>query len=184
MRAVLLSAGLLLVVGVSDAAAALPTRDCDSRGEGTGPIRQLAGPGDLQLGPVAFMGLHRLADPAEFERHRNPRGGYGVKTPLAVRAGRVVTVSVRTSGARLAFVRRPQRGVSRIRFVACDRNERAFSYNGRVGGVTGFPGGFSLDAPACVTVRVGVRGGRRYSATVPFGTGGCGLARSVPATTH
>lgn len=175
MRAAFISAFLALMITAPGAGAALPTRDCSTRGEGSSPITRLAQPGDLQLGPVAFKGLHALADPDEFERHATG-GRYLLKTPLFVRAGRVVTVRVVSPVAGLTFTRR-RSGVPRVRFVACDRDERAFSYDGKVGGVTAFPGGFSLREPACVAIRVAVRGGRRYSAMVPFGTGGCGLAR-------
>ena len=181
MRVVLLSAALAIALA-SDAGAAQPTRDCSTRGEGPAPLTQLARPGDLQLGPVAFMGLGKLGDPGEFGRVASRmRGRYVLKVPLAVRAGRVVNVSVKPIGrigVGLAFVRRAShRGVPRVRFVACDRDEPAWSYNGTVGPVTGFPGGFSLSARGCVAIRVAVRGGRAYSAVVPFGNGGCGLMR-------
>ena len=177
MRRVVAGVALAFAVTAADASAALATRDCDSRGEGTRPVTRLVRPGDLQLGPVAFIGLHRIADRDALEGFRT-RDGYSVKTPLAVRAGRVVTVSVSAPGY-LTFVH--GRRVRRVRFIACDRDEPAFSYDGKVGGVTGFPGGFFLREPACVAVRVAVRGGRRYSALVPFGTGGCGLQRFATA---
>ena len=143
-------------------------------------MTRLARPGDLQLGPVAFMGLGKVGDPDDFARMASRAGSrYLLKVPLAVRAGRVVTVSVAAQpGVGLTFARRASlRGVPRVRFVACDRDEPAFAYEGKVGGITVFPGGFSLREPACVAIRVAVRGDRRYSAMVPFGTGGCGLAR-------
>ena len=164
------------------AGAATPTRDCSTRAEGPGPVTRLVRPGDLQLGPVAFMGLGRAGDPKEFGRlATRVRGRYLLKMPLAVRAGRVVNVSVAPVGdfrVGLTFAHRSSlAGVPRVRFRACDRDEPAFSYPGKVGPVTVFAGGVSLTERGCVAIRVSARGDRRYSATVPFGTGGCGLAR-------
>jgi hypothetical protein len=183
MRVVVLSAALALVLA-ADAGAALPKRDCSTRGEGPAPITQLARPGDLRLGPVAFMGLHMVGDPADFKRFATrTRGRYLLKVPLMVRAGKVVTVSVAGQpGVGLTAAKGSSlRGIPRVRFLACQRDERAWSYDGTVGAITGFPSGFTLREPACVAIRVSVRGDRRYSAMVPFGTGGCGLQRFATA---
>src|SRR5829696_8723316 len=89
----LVLAGSLAAVAPAHAAA-VAKRSCASRAEGPGPVSRLARPGDLKLGPAAFVGLERLASPRAFERFRDPSGRYLVKSPLMVRAGRVVTVSI------------------------------------------------------------------------------------------
>lgn len=170
----------LAVLGGPAVADAAPARDCKTRGEGQRPIRSLVAPGDLQIGPVAFFGLARLADPKAFA-HFGPavHGRYLVKTPIKVRAGRVVSVSIDAadrSVAGLTFDSRAdlRTGVPAVRFMACEKGERAFAYDGAVGPVTAFAGGFSLASPACVGVTVRVRGrAAPYRRVVPFGTGTC-----------
>ena len=177
MRWAVLTLALMLVVA-EPASAAVPVRDCGSRGEGQRPIRRLVDRGDLQIGPVAFVGLARLADPSRFGGVGESRNGRVLlKTPLKVRAGRVVTVRVSSadrSVAGLTFVHGAPlaTGQPAVKFVACRKGERAFSYDGVVGAVTGFPGGFSLAGPACVHMSVRVRGYRTvYARTVSFGMG-------------
>jgi len=159
-------------------AAPVPKRDCQSRGEGPQPVRNLARPGDLQLGPVAFTGLTRVAEPRDFERFGDRRDGrILLKMPLKVRAGRVVTVSVRPLGSAalgLTFVEGVPlgTGVSTVKFVACDKDEPSFAHPGGVGPITVFPGGFTLSEPQCAIVRVRVRGHRFvYTRLVSFGMG-------------
>jgi hypothetical protein len=55
---------------------------------------------------------------------------------------------------------------------ACRRDQRAFSYDGVVGGWTTFTGGFLLTGPGCVPVEVRERG-RVYRTTLSFGAGDC-----------
>jgi hypothetical protein len=170
---------VFVALAAAPADAAVPLRDCGSRAEGQGPIRRLARPGDLQLGPVAFAGLRRVADESDFEAFADKRRGrYVLKAPLFVRAGRFVSVSITPiQGGRAGLTFAPRaslRGVPRVRFAACERDEPAFSYDGTVGPVTAFAGGFSVSQPTCVAIRVRVRGDRTYSAAVPFGIGVCG----------
>jgi hypothetical protein len=160
------------------AAAPVPKRDCRSRGEGTRPVTRLVSPGDLQIGPVAFLGLARVANPGTFEKYRSGRDDrFLLKTPLKVRAGRVVTVSVRPLGSAavgLTFVQDVplDTGVPAVKFFACDKDERSFFGNRKVGPVTVFPGGFTLSEPQCTVVRVRVRGHLFvYSRLVSFGMG-------------
>src|SRR5215213_10213507 len=153
----LVLAGFLAAVAPAHAAA-VAKRSCASRAEGPGPVT-------------------RLASPRAFARFRDPSGRYLVKSPLMVRAGRVVTVSISRRDrpvAGLTFVHDAPRGtgVPAVRFVACDKDEPAFSYNGTVGPVTAFAGGWSLAQPACVRVSARVRGHRFvYARTVSFGMG-------------
>lgn len=175
MRTAVLALALAVLVA-EPAAAALPKRPCDSRAEGPGPVRRFVSPGDLQIGPVAFFGMKRLADPAEFARFGEREDGRVlIKAPLKVRARRVVTISVARadrSGAGLTFARGS--AVPAVRFTACPEDERAFSYIGVVGPITVFAGGFSLASPRCVTLIVRVRGRRApYVRDVPFGVRRC-----------
>jgi hypothetical protein len=160
------------------AAAPVPKRDCQSRGEGARPVRSLVRPGDLQLGPVAFSGLKRVAEPRGLERFGDRRDGrILLKMPLKVRAGRVVTVSVRplgSAGLGLTFAEGAplDTGVPTVRFFACGKDEPSFAHPGGVGPVTVFPGGFTLSEPQCALLRVRVRGHRFvYSRLVSFGMG-------------
>jgi hypothetical protein len=175
--------GVVVALGVligSAPAAAAPVRGCKTRGEGQRPLTRLVSPGDLQIGPVAFFGLARLADAKEFA-HFGPatRGRHLIKVPLKVRAGRVVTVSVDAVDRGIAALTfdpsaELRTGVPAVRFAACEKRERAWSYDGTVGPVTAFPGGFSLAGPACVHLTVRVRGrAQPYRRVVPFGTGDC-----------
>jgi hypothetical protein len=173
--------GLVAVAGLLGwpaPAGAAPVRDCQSRGEGQRPIRRLVSPGDLQVGPVAFTGLARVAEPRGLDRlGTRDDGRILLKTPLKVRAGRVVTVSVKplgSAGVGLTFVRDAplDTGVPAVKFFACDKDQRAFSYDGTVGPVTSFPGGFTLSEPQCAVLRVRLRGHRFvYSRLVSFGMG-------------
>jgi hypothetical protein len=56
-----------------------------------------------------------------------------------------------------------------VRIVPCPPGTRAFSYDGRVGPVTGFSGGFSMTRPGCYPLDVRVEGGRAYRVRVAFG---------------
>src|SRR5215213_8087368 len=180
MRRVLVSMALGAALAAPATAAAVPERLCESRAEAFAPVREMVARGDLRIGPVAFYGLKRLADPREFARFAEREDGrVFVKTALKVRARRVVTISVARADradAGLTFAPDAPRagGVPAVRFTACDEDERAFSYIGMVGPITVFTGGFSLAGPRCVTLSVRVRGRRApYVRDVPFGTRRC-----------
>lgn len=170
---------MLLVVALvapASASAATPKRDCRTRAEGPKPITRLARPQDVKIGPAALLGARLWGDPDEFATTRDARSGrYLVKLPLALRAGRVVTVSIAPADrgrAALTFVRSPRAGVPAVRFHACDKRVPSFAHDGTVGPVTAFAGGFSLTEPSCVSVRVRLRGHAFvYSRTVSFGMG-------------
>jgi hypothetical protein len=177
--------GLVMLVAVSvaaaPAAAAVPQRTCRTRAEGSAPPRRFAGPNDVLVGPVAFVGLRNVADPAEFATFENrAETRFLVKAAIGVRAGRSVTVAIAPedqSVAGLTYVRGPAGGVPAVRFSACGKNEPAFSYNGPVGLKTGFAGGFSLTEARCVHIAVTDRARKKvYRRVVAFGTEGCGTA--------
>jgi hypothetical protein len=148
--------------------------------EGGAPPARFARPGDVVVGPIAFTGLARAADPAAFRRLR-AHGVYIVKAGARVRANRVVTLVVPSAyraRASLAYtgsrVRRVAEGEPAVRFEACPSNEPAFSYRGTVGPWTGFNGGFLVSRPICLPVQVWVEG--RTAPTrklLSFGKGRC-----------
>ena len=168
--------GMLLGWAAPAAAAPVPIRDCGSRGEGPRPVTRLARPGDLKIGPVAFAGLARVANRRAFDRFRS-NGRFLMKAPLFVRARRVVTVTITPLGSATAGLTFDNdapvdTGVPTVKFFACDEDQRAFSYDGVVGPVTVFPGGFTLSEPQCAVLRVRVRGRRLvYRRLVSFGMG-------------
>jgi hypothetical protein len=173
----------VLVVGALAAAAPAfgapaPTLDCKMRAEGTSPPRSFGGPEDVVVGPVSFARLKVIADQADFATFENRRTGvFSVKAGLGVRAGRVVSISIAPqdrSVARVSAVGVPARGVPSIRASACDKDEPAFSYNGRVGIRTGWAFGFVLTEARCVHLVVRERGRKQpFRQVVPFGTGSC-----------
>jgi hypothetical protein len=171
--AMLLSVVLAAPVG---AGAATPKRGCGTRAEGPKPATRLAGPQDVKIGPAALVGARVWGDPDELATNRDARSGrYLVKLPLAVRAGRVVTLSIAPHDrdrAGLTFGGSLGDGAPAVRFHACDKREPSFAHDGTVGPVTFFAGGFSLAEPACVTVRLRLRGHAvAYSRIVSFGMG-------------
>jgi hypothetical protein len=170
-----------LAVAAPTAGAAMPALSCKMRAEGGSPPSRFARPSDVVVGPVAFAGLKRVADPREFATYENTRTGlFSVKAGLSVRAGRVVSISIAPedrSAARVGFVGAPARGVPAVRASACDKNEPAFSYKGRVGITTGWAFGFVLTEARCVHVVVRERGRTQpFRRVVGFGIEGCGPA--------
>lgn len=166
-----LGAVALAVLGASAPAAGqtdVPTRDCRSRIEsGRGPL-SFPAEGAVVAGPVAFSGLQRVARslgrPAD-------DGRYFVKAAVTIRAGRRVTISVPArlvDRIGLAYATTPE-PVPAVRFERCPPATRAFSYDGRVGAVTGFNGGFVLTRPGCYRVEVRVEDGRTHAVRIPFG---------------
>lgn len=157
-----------------------PVRGCASRVEGTGPPRSFAQPGDVVIGPVAFLGLQHLADPAELAQFRSGNL-YLVKSPVGVRAGRRVTAVIGPSArdrVSLSFAARSPQSVAdgnwAVTFQACRWSTRAFSYPGSVGLKTSFNGGFILAEPGCVPLQVWVRGrAAPLRRTISFGAGDC-----------
>ncbi|MDP2712174.1 MAG: hypothetical protein Q8O56_13235 [Solirubrobacteraceae bacterium] len=171
-----------------------PLRDCATRAEAgrpEPPERLRPQPGDVTIGPLRFVGLARLANPRKLELgrtgpvHRASRRGnedhrlYRVKAGVLVPAGVAATLRV-GSGAEgwAALTYTPHRsrsasGVPAVRFAACAADEPAFSHDGAVGPMTGFPGGFVLARAGCVPLEVTVPGRPPIRARVPFGVRRC-----------
>lgn len=163
------AAAAVLATGPAAAAAEeVPTRECGSRVEsGRGPL-SFAGPDSIQVGPISFWLLRRA------ERSLGPRdadGRYLVKSAVSVRAGRAVTLTVpeRWRGRLGLLHARTREPVASVRLVPCPPATRAFSYDGRVGSVTGFNGGFSLTRTGCYPLDVRVEDGRAYRVRIAFG---------------
>jgi hypothetical protein len=168
----------LVVVLVAAAAAAgvataqqaeLPTRDCRSRIEsGRGPLA-FAQPRSVAAGPVSFSGLLHAATP----RGLGPRGDDGRfarKAGVSVRAGGAVVLSVPERYRQRLFLHytRTEEGSSAVRLEPCPPGTPAFSYDGPVGRVTGFNGGFSTTHRGCYPLDVAA-GRRTYRLRIALG---------------
>lgn len=156
-----------------------PLRDCASRGEGDGPQGVAPRPRDVVVGPIRFAGLRRVASRRELQLNRSG-GVYGVKAGAILPAGVRATLSIGRAArgwAALDYAPRrpgePPRYGSAVRFQACAADAPAFSYDGPVGPVTGFPGGFRVKRAGCVPVEVRVAGRPTARARIPFGVGRC-----------
>ena len=91
---------------------------------------------------------------------------YRVKAGVGVPAGVRATLSIARSARGWAALNyaprvpgkpRP-RSSAAVRFEACAADHPAFSYDGPVGPITGFSGGFDLKRPGCVPLEVRVAG--------------------------
>ena len=148
----------------------VPTRDCRGRIEsGRGPL-SLVQHRAIVVGPIAFSGLLDAA-PRRALGPWGDDGRLGRKSGVVVRAGRAVVLSVPERYRDRLFLHytRGEAGTSEVRFVPCPPGTRAFSYDGRVGPVTGFSGGFSMTKPGCYPLDVRVEGGRAYRVRIAFG---------------
>ena len=133
----------------------------------------------MAVGRAAFTGLARYADPEEFaETYFEPDGTYRIKSGIGVRANRNVKLSIAPAQRSIAGLgydnrnRSPEPGhAARVLFQPCPPRTRAFSYDGTVGKVTGFSGGFVLTQPACLVLEARVRGRDPVRRTVSFGMG-------------
>ena len=169
-----LGAALVAAVAATAAPAAneeIPTRDCRSRIEsGQGPLAFPAA-GSLFAGPVAFSALPHAATPAGLGRRREEDGRFYRKSGVLVRSGRAVVLSVPERYRNRLFLHytRTDEGVSEVRLEPCPQAMRAFSYDGPVGKVTGFNGGFSLTHRGCYPLDVRVEGGRTHRVRIAFG---------------
>jgi|GEM_PF-2925552 len=156
-----------------------PLRGCSDRAEAgrqqdTSPL-----PGQVVVGPFRFAGLARVESRRALEIDRNG-GVYGVKSGVVLPAGTRATLSIgrRARGwASLDYAPHrpgePRRLRDAIRFQACSADQPAFSYDGPVGPVTGFPGGFVLKRPGCVPLEARVPARPVVRATVRFGVRRC-----------
>jgi hypothetical protein len=154
-----------------------PLRDCAARAEGGRPLSTTPRSDDIVVGAIRFAGLRRIAIRREFKVNRSGRV-YGVKSGALVPAGVRATLSIARSARDWAALDyapqvpgKPRRTVAAIRFQACSADQPAFSYDGPVGPVTGFPGGFRLERAGCVPLEVRVAGRPTERARIPFGVG-------------
>jgi hypothetical protein len=148
----------------------IPTRDCRGRIEsGRGPLG-FAQHRAVVVGPIAFSSLLDAA-PRRAIGPWGDDGRLGRKAGVVVRAGRPVVLSIPERYRNRLFLHytREEQGTSSVRIVPCAPETRAFSYNGRVGPVTGFSGGFSMLRRGCYPLDVRVEGGRSYRVRIAFG---------------
>jgi hypothetical protein len=169
-----LAATLVTAAAAAGVAAAdqgeIPTRDCRGRIEsGRGPLSFVQHRA-IVVGPIAFSGLLDAA-PRRALGPWGDDGRLGRKTGVVVRAGRAVVLSVPERYRDRLFLHytRGEAGTPEVRIVPCPPGTRAFSYDGRVGPVTGFSGGFSMTRPGCYPLDVRVEGSRAYRVRIAFG---------------
>ncbi len=149
----------------------IPTRACEARIEaGDAPLR-FPGPrsGSVFAGPLAFSGLFPKTVSELGPRRSN--GRFFAKVGALVRAGKPVVLSVPARYRSRLFLHysRTDQGEPVVRIEPCAPSTRAFSYDGRVGPVTGFSGGFELTHAGCFPLDVRVVGGRSYRVRIPLG---------------
>ena len=166
----LLLAALALAAPV-DARAPSPVRTCAERIEaGDAPIPfPRPRSGSVFAGPLAFSG-HFPRTPAALGP-RGEDGRYWVKVGALVRAGRPVVLSVpaRHRGTLVLHYARDGDGGPVVRIEPCPRATSAFSYDGVVGPVTAFSGGFGVTRPGCYPLDIAVDGGRTYRLRLSLG---------------
>ena len=143
-------------------------RDCGTRVESGGRPFAFRGLDDVAVGPVSFWFLERAADGRWW---RAEDGRFFVKTHLSIRAGRAVTISVgERYRDRIGLVRTSSdEPAATVRFLPCSPGRRAWSYDGTIGAVTGFNGGFKLTRRGCYPLEVRVEDGRARRVRVAFG---------------
>lgn len=165
-------AALLALAGPAGAAApAIPTRTCEQRIEaGDAPLPfPVRGRGRIFAGPFALAGYFPATPAALGPRGEN--GRFSAKVGAFVRAGRPVVLSVPLSYRSTFFVHYAQTRAAgaAVRIEPCPPSTPAFSYEGTVGPVTGFSGGFEVTRPGCYPLDVRVEGGRSYRVRVALG---------------
>ncbi len=161
----------LAVTAAPASAEEIPTRACEARIEAGDAQLRFPGPrsGSVFAGPLAFSGLFAKTVAALGPRREN--GRFFAKVGALVRAGKPVVLSVPARYRSRLFLHysRTDLGEPVVRIEPCPPSTRAFSYDGRVGPVTGFSGGFELTQAGCYPVDVRVVGGRTYRVRVPLG---------------
>lgn len=145
-------------------AAAVPAAPC-GQPHAAAPRR---GGQDAVVGPLAILDTGALIDqpPPAFQ-------GLGYKLPITLAHGRTVTVTIGRADrrhARLVFRPAAVRAVDREGITGGDAAIRLRPCGARRGsGRAGWPGGFVVDEPRCVRVRVDVAGGPVHRGRVPVG---------------
>lgn len=167
----LLLLALVSLAGGADADAATPTRTCAQRIEAGGGPLPFPGPrsGRILAGPLAFSGFFPRTPAGLGPRHQN--GRFFLKVGALVRAGRGIVLSVPSRHRGTVFVDYAPSGVGEavVRIEPCPPATPAFSYDGPVGPVTGFSGGFEVTRPGCYALDVAVVGGRTYRVRLGLG---------------
>jgi len=164
---------VLALAGVTAAGAvsSVPTRTCEERIEaGDAPLLfPAARSGRIAAGPLALSGHFPITVAALGPRHEN--GRFSTKVGALVRAGRPVVLSVPQRFRSTLFLHYARRGDGEpvVRIEPCAPSTRAFSYDGVVGPVTGFSGGFEVTRPGCYPLDVRVVGGRSFRVRLPLG---------------
>jgi hypothetical protein len=171
---ILVAVSVLALAGAAAAAgsvASAPTRTCAERIEAGGaPLRfPAAGTGRIAAGPLALSGHFPTTVAGLGPRHEN--GRFSTKVGALVRAGRPIVLFVpqRFRGRLFLHYAREGDGEPAVRIEPCAPSTRAFSYDGVVGRVTGFSGGFEVTRPGCYPLDVRVVGGRLYRLRLPLG---------------
>jgi hypothetical protein len=163
---------LLAVAGAADAKPPpVPTRTCEQRIEAGGaPLRFPAvRKGRVFAGPLALSGLFPTTPAGLGPRLEN--GRFSVKVGALVRAGGPVVLSVPAGHRGTLFLHyaRGGTGESVVRIEPCLPSTPAFSYDGPVGPVTGFSGGFEVTKPGCYPLDVRVVGRQAHRVRLSLG---------------
>ncbi len=174
MRFPLILASALALAASTTAGAAhapVPTRSCEERIEaGDAPLR-FPEPkrGRIFAGPLALSGHFPSTSAGLGPRHEN--GRFSTKVGALVRAGRPVVLWVprHLRGALFVHYALTRDGGPAVRLEPCVPSTAAFSYDGVVGRVTGFSGGFEVTLPGCYPLDVRIAGGRSYRVRLPLG---------------
>lgn len=174
MRAMRLLLALLAAASAATAgshAAPVPTRTCAERIEaGDAPLRfPVPTPNRVFAGRLALSGHFPTTPAALGPRYEN--GRFSTKVGALVRTGAPVVLSVppRFRGTLFTHYARARDGETTVRLEPCAPATRAFSYDGVVGPVTGFSGGFEVTRPGCYPLDVRHVGGRTYRVRLPLG---------------
>lgn len=178
LTTLILTSATLAAAAPAAPAAETGVRPCRERVE-VGRQVPFAQPEGIVIGRLSFTGLARWADPEEFASAYNAHQKlYLVKSGVGVRANRNVKLSIAPAQRSIAGLgydsrhRSPKPGhAASVLLQPCPPRTRAFSYDGTVGKVTAFSGGFVLTGPACLVLDARVRGRDPVRRTVSFGMG-------------
>ena len=165
---------LLALAGPAPAAAAVPptpVRTCAERIEAGGAPIPFPRPArnTVFAGPLALSGLFPRTVAGLGPRGED--GRYWTKAGALVRGGKAVVLSVpsRYRGVLVTHYARMGNGEQAVRIEPCPSATPAFSYDGVVGPVTAFSGGFGVSRPGCYPLDVTVAGGRSYRVRLALG---------------
>ena len=163
IRALLVSAALVAVC--AGAARSAPVRageqppaelrDCGSRGEGPAPIRSIPAAG-VRVGPLVLWPSIRTPNRGPANASDWP---FVVKAPVLLPARTTAVLAVAPEAAGRAGFQHGGRFVTAVRFRACRERVPAWTYDGTVGKLTGFPFAIGLsERSACIPVELWLDG--------------------------